>query len=375
MIRRFGSRSDERRLGLHPASCLRLSLVSGLLGAFAVGCGPAQSTTTSSGFSSSSGSSSGGGSGSGSGSGVAASGSSGSSSGGGSATGATVSGSSSGSGGGSSGATASGSSGGAAGAGSGGGVGGSSGGGAGGGSSGGGTGGASGDGSDSGAAAGCAGKSYKLCEDFESGTVGGVPTGWTVLRGYSATRGNVGLAKDEFHSGSMSLKSDSMETGMDRVQRSLATLGTTATKHWGRIFYKVGSPPPTPNSGVIHITFAALEGTTENRVVDTVVATNGTHQWLFNIPDDSCCTGSSYDWSFDASWHCAEWNIDVGAESFRFFSDGKEVTQLAFTGRAGAKMSDYMSIGLGTIFYQMPPSHVVVWFDDLAIDDNQIGCE
>ena len=250
-----------------------------------------------------------------------------------------------------------------------------SGGGAGGGSSGGGTGGATAVGSDGGAAAGCGGKSYKLCEDFESGTLGGIPTGWTTLRGYSPTRGNVGLANDQAHSGSMSLKSDSIETGMDRVQKSLATLGATATKHWGRIFYKVGSPPPKPNSGVIHITFLALEGTTENRVVDTVVATNGTHQWLFNIPDDSCCAGSSYDWSFDAAWHCAEWNIDVGAESFSFYSDGKEVPELTFTGKAGAKMSDYMSVGLGTIFYQMPPSPVIVWFDDLAIDDNQIGCQ
>jgi hypothetical protein len=292
------------------------------------------------------------------------SGSSGSSSGGGNSSSAGVSGSS----GSSSGAGVSGSSGGAGGAGG-------RGSGAGGGSSGGGTGGASGAGSDGGAAAGCAGKSYKLCEDFESGTLGGIPTGWTTLRGYSATRGNVGLANDQAHSGSMSLKSDSMETGMDRVQKSLATLGATATKHWGRIFYKVSSPPPKPNSGVIHITFAALEGTTENRVVDTVVATNGTHQWLFNIPDDSCCAGSSYDWSFDASWHCAEWNIDVGAESFAFYSDGKEVPELTFTGKAGAKMSDYMSIGLGTIFYQVPPGPVVVWFDDLAIDDNQIGCE
>jgi hypothetical protein len=29
---------------------------------------------------------------------------------------------------------------------------------------------------------------------------------------------------------------------------------------------------------------------------------------------------------------------------------------------------------VGTIFYQVPPNPVVVWFDDLAIDDNQIGC-
>ncbi len=224
------------------------------------------------------------------------------------------------------------------------------------------------------ASSGCTGKTYKLCEDFESGALGNIPNGWTALQGYAATRGGTVLANDAAHSGTMALKSDGMSTGLDRVQRALASLGPTATKHWGRLFYKVGTPLPKPTSGVIHITMAALEGTTENRVVDTVVATNGTHQWLFNIPDDSCCAGSDYKWSFDAAWHCAEWNIDVATSSFRFFSDGQEVTQLAFTGKTGAHMSNYRSIGLGTIYYQVPPAPVVMWFDDLAIDDNRVGC-
>jgi hypothetical protein len=224
------------------------------------------------------------------------------------------------------------------------------------------------------ASAGCAGKPYKLCEDFESGTVGEIPNGWTALQGYAPMRGGTVLANDAAHSGSMALKSDGMSTGLDRVQRALTSLGPTATKHWGRLFYKVGAPLPKPSTGVIHITMAALEGTTENRVVDTVVATNGTHQWLFNIPDDSCCAGSDYKWSFDTTWHCAEWNIDVATSSFRFFSDGQEVTALAFTGKTGARMSDYKSIGLGTIYYQAPPAPIVMWFDDLAIDDNRVGC-
>jgi hypothetical protein len=224
------------------------------------------------------------------------------------------------------------------------------------------------------ASSGCAGKTYKLCEDFESGTVGMIPNGWTALQGYAPKRGGTVLANDAAHSGSMALKSDGMSTGLDRVQRALASLGPTATKHWGRLFYKVGAPEPKPSTGVIHITMAALEGTTENRVVDTVVAMNGTHQWLFNIPDDSCCAGSPYNWTFEDDWHCAEWNIDVAASSFRFFSDGQEVTQLAFTGKTGARMSTYKSIGLGTIYYQMPPAPIVMWFDDLAIDDNRVGC-
>ena len=223
----------------------------------------------------------------------------------------------------------------------------------------------------------CAGKTYKLCEDFETGTVGAFPTGWTALNGYGtdSMRG-VGLASDDAHSGAMSLKSSSMIPGEQRVQHSLAALGATATKHWGRIFYKVISPSPRPASGnVIHVTMAALQGTTENRVVDTVEQSNGTHQWIYNVPDDSCCTGSAYNWSFDGAWHCAEWYVDVSTTSYRFFTDGMEVTSIGFTNKgAAAKMSSYTALGLGAIFYQMPPSPFTIWFDDLAIDDNQIGC-
>jgi hypothetical protein len=228
-----------------------------------------------------------------------------------------------------------------------------------------------------GAASGCAGKTYKLCEDFETGTVGAIPTGWTALNGYNgdSMRG-VGLATDQFHSGAMALKSSSMVSGEQRVQHSLAALGATATKHWGRIFYKVISPSPKPASGsVIHVTMAALQGTTENRVVDTVEQSNGTHQWIFNVPDDSCCTGSNYNWTFDANWHCAEWYVDVSTQSYRFFSDSTEVTMIGFTGQTAAKMSNYTALGLGAIFYQTPPSPFTIWFDDLAIDDNPIGCQ
>jgi hypothetical protein len=227
-----------------------------------------------------------------------------------------------------------------------------------------------------GGAGGAAACPYKFCEGFESGTVGGIPTGWTQLKGYGmGSAADYGLATDQAHSGSMSLKSSSMMTGQNRIQWSLSGLGAVATKHWGRIFYKLQSPIVKPTSGVLHITFVALQGTTENRVVDTVEMTNGTHQWIYNVPDDSCCTGSDYNWSFDGSWHCAEWYVDFSAKSYRFFTDGTEVTQIGFTGNANAKMSAWTALGVGEIFYQQPPSTLVMWFDDLAINDSQIGCQ
>jgi hypothetical protein len=234
--------------------------------------------------------------------------------------------------------------------------------------------GASGSGSQS-SGLGCVGKAYKLCEDFETGTEGSVPTGWTALKSYGP-EGGVGLASDQFHSGKMALKSSAMATGSGRIQKDLAALGATATNHWGRVFYKVQSPAPIgANGAYYHVTFAALEGTTENRVVDTVEDPSGKLQYLFNVPDDSCCSGSSYDWKYDEAWHCAEWHVDVSAESYRFFVDGTEVTSLAFTGNAMAKMSSYTSLALGSIFYVTPTGPFTAWLDDLAIDDQQIGCQ
>jgi hypothetical protein len=218
---------------------------------------------------------------------------------------------------------------------------------------------------------------YKLCESFESGSVGALPTGWTAYNGYGAdAMKGVALASDQAHSGTMSLKSSSVTPGEQRIQKSLAALGATATKHWGRIFYKVQSPAPKTSGGVyFHTTMVALEGTIENRIVDSVQNPDGAHQWIYNVPDDSCCTGSAYSWTFDASWHCAEWYVDVSTNSYRFFTDSTEVTALAFTNNANAKMSSYTAIVVGSIFYQTPPSPFVLWLDDLAINDAQIGCK
>jgi hypothetical protein len=222
----------------------------------------------------------------------------------------------------------------------------------------------------------CAGKTYKLCDDFESGESGALPTSWTKFKGYGAGAAtDVGLSTDEFHSGKLALKSSSMATGQTRAQRSLSTLGATASKHWGRIFYKVQSPATKPASGVLHVTFVGLMGTGENRVVDIVEDTKGAHQWLYNNPDDAGGKGSSYDWTFDANWHCAEWYVDVSTKSYKFFSDAKEVPSIGFTNKADSQMTDYKSIIVGAEFYQMPPAPFVMWFDDLAIDDNQIGCQ
>jgi hypothetical protein len=229
-----------------------------------------------------------------------------------------------------------------------------------------------------GPAGACANSAHKLCEDFEAGEAGSLPPGWTQHVGYgTASAQDQTVSTERFHGGAKALKSVSAQKGISRIQKSLDALGATADKHWGRIFYSVESPAPT-HTAHLHVTFVGLLGTTENRVVDTVQEPGGNvHQWLFNNPDDQGGVATAYDWTFDADWHCAEWYVDVAAKSYRFFHDSEEVTALAFTGKQDSQMSSYTSIIVGATHYQdtalNPP--FVVWFDDLAVADAQVGCE
>jgi hypothetical protein len=231
------------------------------------------------------------------------------------------------------------------------------------------------------AASGCADKTYKLCEDFEKGTIGQLPAGWTLEKSYGTlSPQNAALATDEFHSGKMSLKADDLgQSGAARALRSLASLGATAGKHWGRIFYKVQVPEPKPAAGGYiqntWVTLNAAEGT--NQVVDTVEYGDGTHQWLYLRSDNGCGFGSAYDWRFDDAWHCAEWYVDGPGSAYRFFSDSTEVTLTNFPGTNTCfkAANGFTGVLVGSLTYATPTGRRVVWFDDLAIDDNRIGCD
>jgi hypothetical protein len=127
---------------------------------------------------------------------------------------------------------------------------------------------------------------------------------------------------------------------------------------------------------VLHNTIVGLSGATESRVVDTIVNGEGKNQFIYNVPDDSCCEGSQYLYtSYDGKWHCAEWFLDADAKQFRFYFEGVEVTSLKFDA-SKAKLGNYTQVIVGWIGYQtskMPYNQA--WVDDLAIDDERIGCQ
>jgi hypothetical protein len=220
-------------------------------------------------------------------------------------------------------------------------------------------------------------ESYLFCEDFEEGSVGETPPGWTERGGWDQGGSRAVLSSEESHGGEQSLKGAVGTNGQYRIEHALDS--ELANNHWGRIFYKVKTPIALDGQ-YVHNTFVAFgrpdsDNGNESRIVDTVVAPDGTHQFLFNVPDDSCCASSSYDFSYEGDWHCAEWHVEAETQSFRFFYNGEEVTDIAFEGVAGAHIGDFSSIIVGWINYQSPSTPNEGWFDDIALDDERIGCD
>lgn len=231
----------------------------------------------------------------------------------------------------------------------------------------------------------CPAGKYILCEDFESTDVGGIPQGWT-------KHGDpVAVADDAAVSGVRSLKMGPIEVWERRIYHDASALGSG---HWGRIRYKVQLPVP---DAFVHSTLVALHGegpTTgiqEVRVVDTVKEDvdgfnndgDGNHfQYLYNVQPNGpeFGKGSSYDWKFDDQWHCAEWHIDGPTQSYDFYIDDLHVDQISIANGPGnydgSEIPDsFGEIRIGWINYQQAPPGFTAWIDDVALDDERIGCQ
>jgi hypothetical protein len=215
-----------------------------------------------------------------------------------------------------------------------------------------------------------------LCEDFEGTAVGATPSGWTA-------RGEASVAEDQANQGKRSLKVSPAIDGERRIVHDAAALGG---QHWGRVYYRVQLPTP---EAFVHSTLVAFggEGPTigaaEFRVVDTVKnqgGANATHQFLYNVqPENSgeFAEQGPYDWTFDGQWHCVEWHVDSANQSYAFYFEGTE--KIEFMRGAGnydgsQLPTSFDEVRVGWNNYQDAPPGFTAWIDDVALDDERVGC-
>ena len=174
--------------------------------------------------------------------------------------------------------------------------------------------------------------------------------------------------------------------GARRITKMGAEIAALGAGHWGRLFYKFQTPAPVSCDSccgnVLHATLVGLQGNGpsggagEFRVVDTVENLQGKHQFLYNIQYGSGTEtgrGSAYTYSYDGSWHCAEWHIDNPTEAFQFYIDG---TQVSLTGNAALDVpTSFSQLRVGLNNYQQACSpYLVAWIHEIALDTNRVGC-
>lgn len=225
-----------------------------------------------------------------------------------------------------------------------------------------------------------------LNEDFENTAAGQIPKGFTKT-------GAVAVVEDVAHSGKKSLRIEPAANGARRITFKGEALTALGGQHWGRLYFKVQLPVPEPQGTgkfpVIHSTIVAgsaqspsAKDPIEVRVVDTVLGPNkGAHQWLYNVQPRKRAEfgkGSKYNYHYSDEWTLAEWYVDHATQSYRFFINGEEVKDIAFSKGAGnftgAEIPEvFESLSFGWNNYQQAGKGFTAWIDDIALSKERIG--
>lgn len=212
-----------------------------------------------------------------------------------------------------------------------------------------------------------------ICTDFEGVSPGGIPAGFDGLGSNARVVNN-----EEAHSGTSSLKFSAGSYGEGFLKKN-----NVSGSHWGRIYYKIKTPTPTANgNSVLHASFVALRWQNyEARIVDTVQQNgNKTHQYLYNVQIDNAGEGgksTSYDWSFDSQWVCAEWHIDNQTQTYEFFHNGTRIDSISGNvtyPNTNSLPNTFDWIGFGIRVYQNNAGFEG-WMDDIAVGPQRIGCD
>lgn len=219
----------------------------------------------------------------------------------------------------------------------------------------------------------CEGTDNYICLDFENVGIGSQPDGW-------GTDGKAPVVNSEkSHSGTKSLKA----SGSDYGTSGYITYRNIPSKHWGRMFYQMGSNLQTTN--YLHITFVELLSLNSGfpvRVVDTNLGSSDLSmmKYILNIDQGGGQEGglaSPTKFSYYAAvdnWVCVEWMMDPTTQKAALWADGVEAYNAVLTypspNQIPSNSFDQIRIGLRTY----KGAFNTVWLDDIVVGPNRIGC-
>src|SRR5882757_2314465 len=171
-----------------------------------------------------------------------------------------------------------------------------------------------------------------VSDDFESTSVGAIPTGFTKT-------GDIGVEKGVAHSGTHALQIAPAVKGGRFISLAPDKVAALGGEHWGRLYYKVKTPTPMPTGRLIHATLVDGKGTSPlaNDLIDVRLATllfypSGDFGYFYNVqpPNGRKEFGpkSATMQKFNDAWTLLEWHADAATQTYAFFVNGKEVTDI-----------------------------------------------
>jgi len=219
----------------------------------------------------------------------------------------------------------------------------------------------------------CAGSAFAICEDFEATAVGALPAGWAKEGTWA-----IGVSATDKARGSHSLQIQVGVTNNQRafINKTAAQLGPLATKHFGRIFFKLQMPP----TKFVHWDFfhgSGPLGGVSNDVRWGFTGT-GTFTYLYNVqhsPGGELGNNAPDKLVID-TWTCVEWSLDstvAGGGESRFWLNGTEVPALHRTG-AQAEIPVFNQFGVGWELFNSTDTPSVAYIDEVVFDAARIGC-
>ena len=183
-----------------------------------------------------------------------------------------------------------------------------------------------------------------ISEDFESTAIGAIPAGYTKT-------GAIGVADGVAHSGHLALRVEPAVKGGRYISLSPEKVAALGGDHWGRLYYKVKTPTPLPvipegkTSASIHTTLVAGKTTSplaqdpiEVRMAGLSVNGTGQFKYLYNVQPKlrkEFGVSSKTAQKVSDDWTLLEWHVDYATQTYQFFLNGQEVTDLTLHKGAG----------------------------------------
>lgn len=230
----------------------------------------------------------------------------------------------------------------------------------------------------------CADADVLLCEDFENEAQGAAPDSavWTVI----GTAPQVDTARAA--RGAKSLHVHTQSNGRSLI-RNTNIFPRPDNALWGRMFVYIDALPTAPMWA--HWTLVAGNGEGDGSEIRVGGQWDGQRN-RFGVGTDHGPTGDWTNLDEDPSaseaalpedeWMCLEWLYDGDGDEMRVFWDGVEHPSLHATrtdhgGSSSAfDLPEFESLDIGWWLYQTGPTpdHFDLWFDEIVLDDERIGC-